>query len=91
MPVDGPETTAGFAIAQTIWLSDYTPLQPGYFGEEQTMFTYESNPPFGIELAKCNSKPCGEGEVAEVLELGSEYDLNSGWYFMRTTSGAHST
>lgn len=40
MPVDGPSTTMGLNIEQTIWLVDYGYPEPDYSGESSQMFEF---------------------------------------------------
>ena len=87
VPVQGPTTTTGLQVVETLSAYDGFGLEPS-IANGPVMISYDSMPPFGAEPIKCSTKDCDEGEP-EVLQLGVEYDAYDGWYSIRTTAACY--
>jgi len=81
MPVEGPRTTMGLQVVETLWAADM-----GY-GPSSDGSSYDflmTEPPCG-ELRWCSEYGCAEGEQPDVMEVGFEYDALMGYYYFQTT------
>lgn len=82
MPVEGPLTTTGLQVVETLWAYDGLGLEPS--ASQSVMITFTA-PPCG-EAGRCQEYGCGEGEVPEIAQAGQEYDAYQGWYYFQTTA-----
>lgn len=98
MPVEGPTILTSFEPVETLWINDYmTYIAPEYAPSQEdidyfswdTTLNYDSDPPYGITLGYCQSKPCADDEEPVYLDDNTEYDVYAGYYFMITTAAAY--
>lgn len=93
LPIDGPEVTIDFVPVEYIYLNDYMQdfISPDMDipAEADTTFNYANDPPFGMALGQCQSKPCAETEEPVWLDNETDFDLAGGWNFMATSDGAY--
>jgi hypothetical protein len=90
-PVEGPTTTTGLAVVQTMYAYDGWGLEPSVV-DGPVYFQLSEAAPYGAEVGRCQTKYCaGEDEEAqlEILEIGVDYDAYEGWYFARATSESY--
>jgi len=52
IPVEGPLTTTGLQVVETLWAYDLIGLEPTQV-LDPVMYTLTESPPFGIELGSC--------------------------------------
>lgn len=91
--VEGPLTSTGLAVVQTLYAYDGFGLEPSVVNGPVYIQLPEAAP-YGAEVGRCQTKSCA-GEDAEAqlefLEVGVDYDAYEGWYFLRTTSESYRT
>lgn len=85
VPVEGPTTTTGLQVVETLSAYDAFGLQPSVV-DGPVMITYDAAAPYGAEVGRCQTKDCEGGEDPEMLVAEVEYDAYHGWYFLRTTA-----
>jgi len=84
MPVEGPLTTTGLQVVETLWAYDGLGLEPSGL-MEGSVYVTPTAPPCG-EAGRCLEYGCGEEETPEILVVGTEYDAYHGWYYFQTTA-----
>jgi len=98
MPVEGPTILTSFEPVETLWINDYmTGIDPENAPSQEeidnwdlvTTLNYASDPPYGITLGYCQSKPCADDEEPVYLDDNIDYDVFAGYYFMITTAAAY--
>ena len=88
VPVQGPTTTTGLQVVETLSAYDGFGLQPSVV-DGPVMITAGADAPFGAEVGRCQTKDCDDGEEPEMLVAEQEYDAYEGWYFVRTTAASY--
>lgn len=91
IPVEGPTTTTGLQVVETVFAYDAFGLEPSAAAEPVYITAVAG--PYGAELGKCSTQGCeAEDEAAmdaAVLVTDADYNAYDGWYFLRTTAGCY--
>jgi hypothetical protein len=90
VPVEGPTTTTGLQVVETLTAYDGFGLEPSVVDGDESGSVIQINEmaPYGAEVGRCQVQDCGSGFV-EILELDTDYDPYHGWYFIRTTASSY--
>jgi hypothetical protein len=88
IPVEGPFTSAGIMAVENVHAYGAFGLEPDA-DAEPVWFSIDEEPPFGAEIARCFDQQCGNSELPEVIQVGTDYNLYEGWYFIRTTADSY--
>jgi hypothetical protein len=90
IPVEGPTTTTGLQVVETLHAYGAFGLQPSAVVEPVYLTVSSSDPaPYGAEVGRCQTQTCEDGEVPEILQPNVDYNAYEGWYFLRTTAGCY--
>jgi len=93
IPVEGPTTSTGLQVVETLHAYGAFGLEPSV-ANGPVMFTLGGEDgsdvaPFGAEVGRCSSQTCDDPSDPEILEYGVEYDYYTGWYVYRTTPNSY--
>jgi len=95
IPVEGPTTTTGLQVVETLHAYGAFGLEPTVLQSQMITIGGEDGSdtaPFGAEVGRCQAQDCdteNHPDDPEILTYGQEYDAYDRWYFVRTTASSY--
>lgn len=91
VPVEGPTTTSGLQVVETLYAYEGFGLEPSVVDGDASGLTIQINDmaPYGAEVGRCQTSDCEGNAQEEILEMDTDYDPYHGWYFLRTTASSY--